>query len=58
MSYFDLEASELEEITRLGADHPSSSLPALYELYLFQVRNRYSVFHSINQTAEAVLTFL
>ncbi|KAJ4177011.1 hypothetical protein NW755_014098 [Fusarium falciforme] len=42
LSYFELDDHEIDEITRLGADHPSSSLPALYHLYLFQneVRRR------------------
>ncbi|KAF2014440.1 hypothetical protein BU24DRAFT_451484 [Aaosphaeria arxii CBS 175.79] len=33
---FNLNGEEIEEITQLTADHHSVSLPALYQLYLFQ----------------------
>lgn len=38
MSYFELQEADIQSISALGADNPSSSLPALYHLYLFQVR--------------------
>ncbi|KAJ0141356.1 Zinc-type alcohol dehydrogenase-like protein [Fusarium oxysporum f. sp. albedinis] len=36
MSYFELQEADIQSISALGADNPSSSLPALYHLYLFQ----------------------
>lgn len=38
LSHFELEDSEVDEITRLGPHHPGSTLPAFYHLYLFDVR--------------------
>ncbi|KAJ0426797.1 hypothetical protein BJY00DRAFT_306793 [Aspergillus carlsbadensis] len=42
LSYFELEKAEIDQISTIGADHPSASLPALYHLYIFQkeVRRR------------------
>jgi hypothetical protein len=37
MSYFELPEADIKVMSALGADHLSSSLPALYHLYLFQV---------------------
>ncbi len=34
---WELNESELEEITRLGPYHSDSSLPAFYHLYIFEV---------------------
>ncbi|KAL2785312.1 hypothetical protein BJX66DRAFT_343207 [Aspergillus keveii] len=40
MSYFELQKHEIDQISTLGTDHPSASLPALYHLYLFQTEVR------------------
>ena len=39
LSQFELDDSELSEVTNWGVSNPASALPALYHLFLYGVRS-------------------
>ncbi|KAM5362281.1 hypothetical protein ACJZ2D_012636 [Fusarium nematophilum] len=55
MSYFELQEADIDCISALGADHPSSSLPALYHLYLFQKEVRRRLDLAASTASSAIL---